>query len=209
MPNVGRTASAVCVTYLALASAAISADLPPATNAPAVVPAPAYVAPGGQFEARFGAYYGGGGNEGGTQDVSATVLSPRLNFGVPGHWAYLLPRFEIGGNLNLEGRTSFAYADAVLTLPLPGRAFLEPYLGAAVHNGSLVPTPTLAGLGCPVLFHTGVSVGGYITQHWTLLETFEHLTNGNELGVDCGTNQRGESRNQGLNFYGLRIGYAF
>ena len=68
-------------------------------------------------------------------------------------------------------------------------------------------TPTLVGLGCPLLFHAGASLGVPITAHWRVLGTFEHLSNGKPFGVDCGTNQR--EGNQGLNNYGVSVGYAF
>jgi len=66
------------------------------------------------------------------------------------------------------------------------------------------------GLGCPLLFHAGVSVGVPITEHWSVLGSFEHLSNGKSLfGLDCGTNQSATGSNQGLNNYGLSVGYAF
>jgi hypothetical protein len=76
-----------------------------------------------------------------------------------------------------------------------GRHGVEQLLG--VDGGSLAPTPTLVGLGCPLLFHAGASFGVPITEHWRVLGTFEHLSNGKPLGVDCGTNQR-PGGNQGL-----------
>jgi hypothetical protein len=120
----------------------------------------------------------------------------------------LLPRFQLGGAVNLSGRTSFAYADAVITLPVTQWLFFETFGGGAIHNGSLTPTLLLSGLGCPLLFHAGFSAGIPITEHWNALVTFEHLSNGKGLGTDCGTNQ-GPGTNQGLNNYGLRFGYAF
>jgi lipid A 3-O-deacylase len=165
--------------------------------------------PGNQFEARFGAFAAGVGSaEQGTFDLNASLLTPRLNPGLQGYAAYLLPRLQFGGALNLAGRTSFAYADIALTLPIVKKLFFEPFLGGAIHNGSLTPTPTLSGLGCPVLIHAGFTFGIAVTEHWTALATFEHLSNGKGLGVDCGTNQA-LGTNQGLNNYGLSVGYAF
>jgi hypothetical protein len=93
-------------------------------------------------------------------------------------------------------------------LPITKWLFFEPFLGGATHDGTLAPTPTLVGLGCPLLFHAGASFGVPITEHWRVLGTFEHLSNGKPLGVDCGTNQR-PGGNQGLNNYGVSVGYAF
>jgi lipid A 3-O-deacylase len=166
--------------------------------------------PGNQFEARFGGFAAGvGSTEQGTFDLNASFLTPRIfNPGLQGYAAYLLPRLQLGGALNLAGRTSFAYADITVTLPIVKRLFFEPFLGGAIHNGSLTPTPTLSGLGCPVLFHAGFSFGVAVTEHWSALATFEHLSNGKGLGVDCGTNQA-LGTNQGLNNYGVSVGYAF
>jgi hypothetical protein len=203
-----------CVALLATGRAAKSADLPPpmsaATDAAAFTAPPIsnYV-PGSQFEARFGVFAAGiGSSEQGTADLNGSFLTPRLNVGIPGYWAYLLPRLQLGGAVNLSGRTSFAYADAVITLPITQWLFFETFGGGAIHNGSLTPTLLLSGLGCPLLFHAGFSAGIPITEHWNALVTFEHLSNGKGLGTDCGTNQ-GPGTNQGLNNYGLRFGYAF
>jgi len=203
----------VCLASLAAPVPADCADLP--TAAPTQPPAPAlpiveFAEPGNQFEGRFGVFAAGIGSvEQGTFDLNGSLLTPRLNLGVPGYAAYALPRLQLGGAVNLEHRTSFAYADVVLTLPFAGSLFFEPFLGGAIHNGSLTPTPTLSALGCPLLFHTGFSFGMEITEHWTARATFEHLSNGKELGVNCGTNQAANGSNQGLNNYGVSIGYAF
>ena len=111
--------------------------------------------------------------------------------------------------VNVSGRTNTAYAGFLWTVPLIDRFFIEGFLGAAVHDGSLVPTATRAGLGCPVLFNSGASVGYRVSDNWSVMATFNHLSNGRELfGVNCGTNQR-PGGNQGLNIYDVRIGYSF
>jgi len=169
--------------------------------------------PGDHLEARFGAFdHGVGSAERNTVDINGSIVTPRLNVGAPGYWAYLLPRFQLGGAVNLAGRISFAYADITLTLPITHWLFFEPFIGGAIHDGSLHGTPTLSALGCPELFHAGASFGVPITEHWSVLGTFEHLSNGKAIfGVDCGTNQGNQGRgyNQGLNNYGVSVGYAF
>ena len=74
----------------------------------------------GQPIRRFGAFAAGVGSaEQGTLDLNASLLTPRLNPGSQGYAAaYLLPRLQFGGALNLAGMTSFAYADIALTLPI-------------------------------------------------------------------------------------------
>ena len=183
-------------------------DLSPTTSAISFVSVSE--PPGNQFEVRFGAFAAGiGSQEQGTADLNASVLSPRLNLNLSNYAAYLLPRLQLGGAINLEGRTSFAYTGIALTLPVGERFFFEPFVGGAIHNGSVTPAPGFSALGCPLLFHAGLSVGLAITEHWNALATFEHLSNGKEFGVDCGTNQAPSGSNQGLNNYGVGIGYAF
>ena len=190
--------------------AAPQTPLTPAANLPATID-DTQVTPGSQFEARLCAFnHGVGSGEGNTWDLSGAVLTPRLNFGVPGYWAYLLPRFEVGGSANLSGRTSFVYVDMLATLPITRWLFIEPFVGGAVHDGSLSGSPTMSDLGCRALFHVGASVGVPITQNWSVIGTFEHLSNGKGIfGTNCGTNQTGIGNgNDGLNNYGLRVGYA-
>ena len=170
--------------------------------------------PGTAFELRFGAYYHGVGDvERGTYDLSASVVTPRLDaIGVTGAWRYAIPRFQVGGNYNLDHRTSFAYVDLAWTVPIIKYLFVEPFFGGAIHNGSLYGSPTLSDLGCRELFHVGASVGAPLAEHWVVMGTFEHLSNGKGiLGTDCGTNQTGfhGGGNQGLNNYGVRVGYDF
>jgi hypothetical protein len=213
---VWRVAFALSLVCIGAVVPALGADFPPpAPDTPPPVPPVAYnpvppYVPGNQFEARFGPYLAGVGSvEQGTVDLNGSFLTPRLNVGLPGYWAYALPRLRVGGAVNLSGRTSFAYADLAFTLPVTNWFFFEPFIGGAIHNGSLAPTPTLAGLGCPYLFHAGFTGGFPITDHWSVLATFEHLSNGRGIfGINCGTNQ-GAGGNQGLNNYGISVGYAF
>jgi hypothetical protein len=224
--SVQIVALGAAISYLAVISAAQSADLPPpdgsippAAPAPPAVytpAAPTLVDPGDSFEARFGAYlHGVGSRENDTYDVSGAFLTPRLNFfGVTGLWVYAIPRLQIGGNLNTAGLTSFAYLDAVITVPITRWFFFEPFLGGAIHNRGDLGSSTTADLGCTELFHAGVSLGVPIDRHWRVLATFAHVSNGKGIfGTNCGTNQTGMSPwgsgNQGLNNYGLSIGYAF
>jgi lipid A 3-O-deacylase len=219
----GVRALACLITSAAMCIKAIvpvhSADLPP-TPVPVTTQPAALTAlstspePGDQIELRFGAFlHGVGSAEKNTFDLSGAVLTPRLNFfGVRGDWAYLIPRVQIGGNVNLSGRTSFGYADFAWTAPITDWLFVEPFFGGAIHNGSLSGTPTMSDLGCRELFHVGASIGVPLAAHWSVVGTFEHLSNGKYIfGTDCGTNQSGATGggNQGLNNYGLRISYVF
>ena len=112
--------------------------------------------PGNFFEARFGVFaHGIGSAEQGTVDLNGSVVTPRIVPGVTGVFSLVVPRVHLGGAVNLSDRTSFGYTGFLWTIPVWDRFFAEAFVGPAVHNGSLTATPVLAGLGCPVLFHSG------------------------------------------------------
>jgi len=113
--------------------------------------------PAYRWEVRGGVFsHGGPGNlEGGTVDLNASVLSPRLWSVAAGWWTSFIPRIQIGGSLNLGGKTSTVYADALWTMPFWGNWFAEGFIGPAIHNGSLT-IDSQAGL--PVS-----AVAGYFT----------------------------------------------
>jgi hypothetical protein len=199
------------LTALALATgAACAADIYAPAPASAWAPATGLADPGDRWEARFGVFaHGVGSAEENTVDLNGEIATPRLPLGVTGFWRFLVPRVHVGGFANLSGRTSVLYTGFLWTLPLSERFFVEGFIGPAIHNGSLVPTATHAGLGCHTLFNAGGSIGYRFDQHWSVQATFDHLSNGRELfGINCGTNQV-VGGNQGLNNYGIRLGYAF
>lgn len=180
--------------YVALPLNAPAADL--LGNA---LPPPPQVADD-SFEVRFGAFaHAVGSNEQGSVDANAELLFPRLPIPVSAEYAFLVPRPQIGAMINTGGRTSYGYAGVVWTLKVTPRFFLEPMFGEAVHNGELNTTdPEHNSLGCPALFHTGLSVGYHLTDHWTVLGTWDHISNAQLC-----------DRNQGINDYGIKLGYRF
>jgi len=104
---------------------------------------------------------------------------------------------------NTQGRTSSVRGGALWTLPIYGPVFGEIFFGGAVHNGELLGDATHNALGSRVLFNVGGSLGYRIDEHWKVLATFDHLSNGNRV---FGT---GFVKNAGINSYGLKVGYAF
>jgi hypothetical protein len=148
--------------------------------------------------------HGLGSVESGTVDLTADLLTPRLWRVAPAWWDFMIPRVRLGGAVNLNGRTSAAYADALFSLPLWDRWFIEGFVGPSVHNGKIHGDAIkYANLGCRALFHGGGSVGFVPIPRWNVTFTFEHLSNGNTLfGTGC-------PYNQGLNNYGAKIGYSF
>jgi lipid A 3-O-deacylase len=161
--------------------------------------------PHDHFEVRAGGFaHGVGTKERGSADLNAEII-----FGKP-YWAkfnnsfdILVPRIHTGIMANFAGRTSYAYLGGLWTFDLTRDVFLEGFVGAARHNGQLNgPDPKLADLGCETLFHVGGSLGYRVTEHWSAMVTFDHISNGNAALNAC-------PRNQGLNGYGARIGYTF
>jgi hypothetical protein len=197
---------------LAAALPARAADLavtPPVGLSSGLAPAPY-----DRFEARFGAFaHGTGSAEQGTISLNAEIVTPRL-YGVDGFWAFLVPRVHAGGFVNLSGRTNHAYGGLLWTIPVYKSWFVEGFFGAAIHDGSLAGTDRQAALGCYVLFNAGGSIGYRINQNWSVMGTFNHISNGNQVfDRRCSENEvtalRSRGRNQGLNHWGARISYAF
>jgi lipid A 3-O-deacylase len=213
---VQRSASALAAVFAVLISLgpAVSADLP---AAPAYIPptAPATVQPmvydPEGFEFRFGGFaHGVGGVEQGTYDLNGEFVTPRLPFFEDSWWSVFMPRANVGGLLNLEGRTSAVYAGALWTIPLPYHLFAEGFLDGDLHNGYLNnPPPGRSGLGCRYMFHDGGSIGYKMSEHWKVMFTFDHQSNGHGIfGTEC-DGMGSATRNPGINDYGLRLGYAF
>jgi opacity protein-like surface antigen len=198
----------LCIGVLTIcAGGATAADL---------VASPAFIDPADRFEARVGAFaHGAGSVESGTADINGELVSPRIPLGIASPWNLLVPRLHVGGNANLDNRTSFVYTGLLWTWPVFDRFFVEAFVGPAFHNGELIMSPTQttatkAGLGCPVLIHAGANIGYRFNEHWSVMATFSHLSNGKTaFGIDCGSNQAASGSNQGLNNYGARIAYTF
>jgi len=185
---------------------ACAADIaPPDVRAPVAVPVTTPIDPFTGWEVRTGVFMHGVGNvEKNTWDVDGELILPKL-FAPVGPWSYIVPRIHLGGNYNTGGRTSDVWAGLLWTVPLfDTRFFVEGFLDAAyTPNGSLTGTTTMSALGCNPLFHVGGSFGYRFDAHWSTMVTFDHISNGSGIDLtDCG-------RNQGLNNYGLRIGYQF
>ena len=114
----------------------------------------------------------------------------------------LLPRPHVGAMINTNDKTSYVYVGALWTYDFSNRIFAETFVGGALHNGELNGDSSHAALGCDPLFHVGGSLGYRFTQRWSVMFTFDHISDGNLLLRAC-------PHNQGLNEYGLRLGYSF
>jgi hypothetical protein len=204
----GRFFAAVFGTALLLASAVSrAADVlaaPPPPPAAAAVVVPDLYDPT-RWEIRFGGFaHGVGSVEKETWDINGEIVVGSFFGRSPlGFWSPLIPRLHAGVNGNVNGRTSVIYAGLLWTVPVTNHFFVEAFLDAAAHNGSLTGSPTQVALGCEAQFHVGASAGYRFNPQWSIMFTFDHLSNGSGIGLsNCG-------RNQGLNNYGARIGYTF
>jgi hypothetical protein len=179
-----------------------------------------------RWEFRFGGFaHGVGSIERETWDINAEIVVGSF-FGraALGVWSPLIPRLHAGVNLNVSGRhrtcvimrgpgdcveasfrgaTSVGYVGLLWTLPVTDHFFVEAFLDGAAHDGSATGSPRQVALGCEAQFHLGGSAGYRFSPQWSVMLTFDHLSNGNAIGLStCG-------RNQGLNNVGARIGFAF
>ena len=161
-----------------------------------------------RFEFRFGiGAHGVGSVERDAIAINPEVVFPQLRIGdwpTDPRWDFIVPRFHVGGVANFSGRTNFGYFGLLWTIGLTERFFIEGFAGGAVHDGLLAGDAVnhRAALGCRLLFHSGGSIGYRFAPQWTVMFTFDHLSNGNAVFDGC-------SRNQGLNEYLLRVGYSF
>ena len=114
--------------------------------------------------------------------------------------SYFIPRPHIGGSLNFDDRTSFAYAGLSWTIDVTPDIFVEGSFGGAIHNGrgSSHPLQERETLGCSPLFRESGSVGVRLSANWSVLATIEHLSNAGAC-----------SENRGLTNIGARVGYSF
>ena len=115
--------------------------------------------------------------------------------------SYFIPRPHVGGSLNFDGMTSFAYGGLSWTVDVTPSLFVEGSLGGALHNGKDRPANALdqhQQIGCSPLFRESGSVGVRLSANWSLMATVEHLSNAGSC-----------SDNRGLTNIGARVGYSF
>jgi lipid A 3-O-deacylase len=161
-----------------------------------IVLARAEAATNGPLELRLGVLsHDPGGPESGTADLAGDVL---IALPGPRHWA--MPRLQIGGILNLAGRTNVAHAGLSWQFPITNRVFIETGLGLAVHDGATgrASAHGQSAMGCRYAFRETLGLGYRLGSGWNVVASVEHLSNG---GL-C-------ARNRGLTHAGLRMGYAF
>jgi hypothetical protein len=154
----------------------------------------------GQF--RFGAStHGIASAETGTADANIEWLMPALDLGssVSSNGFSLHP--QIGANLNLQGKTSAAFAGFAGVVTLPGGLFVEADLGGSVNNGYTSNPPAgsdRSELGCTALFREAFVIGLPLSDRLSVMATAEHMSNANLC-----------QPNNGITNVGLKLGYSF
>lgn len=197
----GVTAAALVI--LLGVGGAVAADLPSAapsspSNSAVIFGPPALYHPE-RFELRGGVFaHAIASPESGSADGNIEIVAPRF-FHIPGLPDYFTPRLHAGAMVNFAGRTSYVYAGALWTYNITPRWFVEGFFGGLIHNGHLDDvSDTMNGLGCRWAFHDGASIGYRLNDRWSVMGTFDHLSNGTLCAY-----------NKGINDYGLRAAYSF
>ena len=150
------------------------------------------------FEVRGGAFYHCCFVESGHTALALELVTPRLFTPPAGLHEFFIPRIHLGGVYDLGGGTSYGYAGLLFTYNITQRLFAEPFVGVAVSNGVAAGDLSHNPIGCTTLIHSGGNLGFRIDNHWSVMATLEHISNGNIC-----------SRNVGVNNFGGKVGYRF
>jgi lipid A 3-O-deacylase len=197
-----RASTAIGLSLLVLAAGFTGASATDLKRQP--VPAPAPAPAGILSEFRFGLSaqdpWGPEGNDG-SANLTGEILFAKPFTASDLFTSYFIPRPHVGGSVNFDGRTSFAYAGLTWTFDITPSLFVEGSFGGAVHNGKkevFDSTSDRQALGCSPLFRESGSVGVRLSANWNLMATVEHLSNAGAC-----------SENRGLTNIGARVGYSF
>ena len=199
------TVAAIAVMQVAAFAAdmapATPTYLPPAPSAPLAPPVSLWR---NTWDIRLGVFaHAIGSAEKNTADVGVHLVLPSL-FGDPtSWWQLLIPRPYIGAMVSIPHRSDSFRGGALWRFPVWGGVFVEGYFGGAYDDGSINGGPQRNALGTHTLFNAGGSIGYHIDQHWSIIGTFDHLSNGKAA---FGT---GFKRNVGINDWGVQASYAF
>lgn len=111
-------------------------------------------------------------------------------------------RLHALGSANLNGGVDFAAAGASLRLPIGSTFYVQPGLGAAIHDGpgdKFQRTPDRLYLGSRVLFEPELTVGARLSRRWATEIAYVHLSHAQLAGP----------QNPGLDMIGARLVYRF
>ena len=122
------------------------------------------------------------------------------------------PRPLLMASINTQGDTSYAGFGLTWRFQVSEHWSIDPGVGYIVHNGEknnpyANGTPQAAQffedhvlLGSNDLFRTSLGVSRHLDGPWVVQGYYEHLSHGQILG---------KGRNQGLDEFGIRLGYQF
>jgi hypothetical protein len=202
IPIVGLSLLIAASTSAASVAADKKKSSPPPVPEGLSAYAPLPAGPGFLSEFRFGASaQDPSGPEAGSANLTGEVLFSKPFTPADLFTSYFVPRPHVGGSVNFDSKTSFAYAGLTWTVDVTPRVFVEGSLGGAVHDGNTNPfytPPDRAALGCSPLFRESGSFGVRLSTNWHVMATVEHLSNAGAC-----------SDNRGLTNVGARVGYAF
>lgn len=136
-----------------------------------------------------------------------------VNFDSPGFlsWAWS-PKPMLMASVNTQGDTSYAGFGLDWSFNITDNWSIDPSFGYVVHDGELenpYPPGSPEGnqfaeenvfLGSRDLFRTGLGITYHFSSPWMVQGYYEHLSHGQVLGT---------GRNQGLDEFGIRVGYSF
>ena len=114
-------------------SGVLGSDFKRQTNSSPTSTSPSFLS-----EFRFGLSaqdpWGAGGRDG-SANLTGEILFAKPFTASDLFTSYFIPRPHVGGSLNFDGQTSFAYAGLSWTIDVTPDVFVEGSLGGAVHNG--------------------------------------------------------------------------
>lgn len=116
-----------------------------------------------------------------------------------GFWDNLTnPRLMAGATVNTSGYTSFVYGGLDWNFALTDRWYLGAGLGLGISDGETDNVPGRIDVGCSVGGFAQLNLAYRVTERWSVMGTFQHISNG---GL-C-------EPNHGINTLGVRAGYRF
>lgn len=153
---------------------------------------PLYALKGGVLDHDSDGLWSGTNREDGVDINLEAIFTPSLTI-----WSGVV-RPAVGASVNTSGDTSKIYGDARWQYDFRNGLFIMVGIGLALHDGETEPTASMKGLGSPLLFHAPLEFGCHLTPHYSLSIYFDHVSNAYL-----------SDHNEGLDTWGMRVGYHF
>ena len=116
------------------------------------------------------------------------------------------PRIEVGAHISTIGRASLAHLALNWGTNLfDSPVFIDGVLGVGVTNSKLADTTMPErNVGCPVLIYFGADLGYQFDEHWSVMGTVYHASHAGLCNIFTP-----DAHNDGLNGFGVKVGYKF